>query len=72
LVANQEETGEARNGLVNLDFVEMEADFPGRNEIGRQFLDGIRLRIAIDFDDGEPQLPQPCPDAKLHPMQSAL
>jgi hypothetical protein len=54
LVANQDETGEARHGLVNLDFVEIEADFPMRNEIGLRFLDGIRLRIAVDFDDGEP------------------
>jgi hypothetical protein len=72
LVANQEDTGEARHGLVNLDFVEMEADFPGRNEIGHRFLDGIRLPIAVDFDNGEPQQPQPCPDAKPYAMQSAL
>jgi hypothetical protein len=27
---------------------------------------------VVDFDDGESQRPQPCPDAKPHPMQSAL
>jgi hypothetical protein len=52
--------------------VEMEADFPRRNEIDRRFLDGILLRIAVDFDDREPQLPQPCPDAKPHRCAIAL
>jgi hypothetical protein len=65
LVANQEDTGEARHGLVNLDLVEMEADLLGRNEIGHRFLDGDRLRIAVDFENGERQRSQLFPEAKL-------
>jgi hypothetical protein len=66
LVRNEENVGKSQHELVNLDHMEKDTDYREKNEINRRFFYVIRLQIAVDFNNEEPQQLRRCPETRSH------